>query len=303
MEDRPLVDQFRQAVEKLIPDFENSDDKIGLAVSGGPDSLALLLLANHCFPDRIAAATVDHGLRRESRAEAEFVAEICANHGIPHRILTPSIPYSRAVFRSWPARHDMDCSMTGSKQTISPTLATAHHADDQLETLIMRVLRGSGIDGMSGVRAKRGHIIRPLLHICRNNHWLTMSRTQVSQPVDDPSNRDQSFDRVRVRDALKHLEGFDIGLASRSAEALDDARMAISWMVEKLANEHINNTDDGCELDVMDIPHEMERRLLLKCLHICDPALCPPRGSAGNLHRRPEAGRKNDAGRRIVSRR
>lgn len=269
----PLVDQFRQAVIKLVPDFPDSSKKLGLAVSGGPDSLALLLLAHHCFEGRVSAATVDHGLRQESRSEAEFVARICAERNIPHKILTPSIPIRGSIqAAARKARYEL---LNGWMETEKIAyLATAHHADDQLETLIMRVLRGSGIDGMSGVRARRGHIIRPLLHMSKQSLVQYVEENGIA-PIDDPSNRDQSFDRVRVRNALKHLEGFDIGLASRSAEALDDARIAISWMVEKLAEECVTKTGKGCELHVADIPHEIERRLLLKCLHICDPALSP----------------------------
>ncbi|MEP3466837.1 MAG: ATP-binding protein, partial [Parasphingorhabdus sp.] len=87
-----IVDHFQEAVEKLIPGFANSEDRLGLAVSGGPDSLALLLLAHESHPTQIAAATVDHGLRREARDEAEMVADICAKRDIPHTILKPSIP-------------------------------------------------------------------------------------------------------------------------------------------------------------------------------------------------------------------
>ncbi|MEP3466233.1 MAG: tRNA lysidine(34) synthetase TilS, partial [Parasphingorhabdus sp.] len=153
-------------------------------------------------------------------------------------------------------------------------LATAHHADDQLETLVMRVLRGSGIDGMSAIRAKRGYVIRPLLHFSKTELEGYL-RAQGITAVDDPSNHDQSFDRVRVRKALSQLDGFNVGLASQSAAALDDAREAIGWMVESLASENIERDGDSCTLKIKDFPHEILRRLVLKCLHICDPALSP----------------------------
>jgi len=269
----PLVEQFQQAVIKLVPGFETSTEKIGLAVSGGPDSLALLLLAHSVFPDRIEAATVDHGLRPESRSEAEFVSVLCKERTIVHKILKPSIPIRgsiQAVARK--ARYGLLNDWVETNQLTF--LATAHHADDQLETLIMRVLRGSGIDGMSGVRARRGHIIRPLLHMSKQSLADFVLQNGIA-PIDDPSNRDQNFDRVRVRNALENLRGFDVGLASRSAEALDDAREAINWMVENLAQENIQRTDTGCILELEDVPHEIVRRLVLKCLHICDPALSP----------------------------
>ena len=273
MTEAALADRFEQAIAKLLPEFANSDDRFGLAVSGGPDSLALLLLAHELFPGRIAAATVDHQLRPEAAAEASFVAGLCAERDIPHEILKPAIPIRGsiqtvarkeryALLNDWMKRHEITW------------LATAHHADDQLETLVMRILRGSGIEGMSAIRAKRGHVIRPLLQIPKKALEEFVEASGISA-VDDPSNRDQSFDRVRVRNALSQLEGFDVSLASQSASALDDARTAISWMVDKLANEHIEETGEGCTLNRFDFPHEIVRRLLLKCLHFCDAALSP----------------------------
>ena len=268
-----IVDHFQDAVAKLLPDWKKSDKKLGLAVSGGPDSLALLLLAGESYPDRIAAATVDHGLRPEAREEAEMVAEICARHNIPHNILKPSIPI-RGNIQSEARKVRYSLLNNWMEKNNIHWLATAHHADDQLETLVMRLLRGSGIDGMSAIRAKRGYIIRPLLHLSKKvlEDYL---KSKNIEAVDDPSNHDQSFDRVRVRKALSGLEGFDVGLASQSAAALDDARRAIGWMVDNLSAAHIEAADDQCSLTETEFPHEILRRLVLKCLHICDPALSP----------------------------
>lgn len=268
-----IRDHFRDAVEKLIPGFEKSNDKLGLAVSGGPDSLALLLLAHDCFPKQIDAATVDHGLRPEAKEEAEMVADICDMKNIPHRILKPSIPIRGSIQSE--ARKARYSLLHGwmERENIK-WLATAHHADDQLETLVMRLLRGSGIDGMSAIRAKRGYVIRPLLHLSKKELEEYLLSENITA-VDDPSNHDQSFDRVRVRKALSQLDGFNVGLASQSATALDDARKAIGWMVEKLSAESIDRDGDRCILKANDFPHEILRRLVLKCLHICDPALSP----------------------------
>ncbi len=268
-----IVDHFHGAVEKLIPGFANTEEKLGLAVSGGPDSLALLLLAHENHPTQIAAATVDHGLRREAKDEAEMVADVCARRNIPHIILKPSIPI-RGNIQSEARKVRYNLLQSWMEKEQISWLATAHHADDQLETLIMRVLRGSGIDGMSAIRAKRGYVIRPLLHLSKME-LEEYVRSQGITAVDDPSNHDQSFDRVRVRKALSQLDGFNVGLASQSAAALDDAREAIAWMVENLASENIERDGDCCRLKANDFPHEILRRLVLKCLHICDPALSP----------------------------
>lgn len=273
MTEAALAARFEQAVAKLLPEFSDSDDLLGLAVSGGPDSLALLLLAHEVFPRRITAATVDHQLRPEGQAEARFVADLCSERGISHQILKPSVPIRgsiQAVARK--TRYSLLNNWMESRNIA--WLATAHHADDQLETLVMRLLRGSGIEGMSAIRARRGHIIRPLLHFPKQALADFVEAHDIAA-VDDPSNRDQSFDRVRVRHALSQLHGFDVGLASQSAAALEDARSAINWMVEQLGDEHITKTDGGCRLERQDFPHEIVRRLLLRCLHICDPALSP----------------------------
>lgn len=265
--------RFVEALDRLVPAFASNDEKLGLAVSGGPDSLALLLLASGACPGRVAAATVDHGLRPAARTEAEFVAAICRERGIPHEILRPIIPIRGSIQSA--ARHARYGLLHDwMKEEHIHWLATAHHADDQLETMIMRILRGSGIDGMSGIREKRADIIRPLLHF-QKSELVAYVADQGLDAVDDPSNRDQGFDRVRVRNALQDLEGFDTSLASQSASALGAAREAIEWMVERLAADHLTTTDLGCTLSHIDFPHELQRRLLLKCLHICDPALSP----------------------------
>ena len=265
--------RFVEALDRLVPAFASNGQKLGLAVSGGPDSLALLLLASEACPGRVAAATVDHGLRPAARTEAEFVAAICRERGIPHEILRPVIPIRGSIQSA--ARHARYGLLHDwMKEEHIHWLATAHHADDQLETMIMRILRGSGIDGMSGIREKRTDIIRPLLHF-QKSELVAYVANQGLDAVDDPSNRDQGFDRVRVRNALQDLEGFDTSLASQSAGALGAAREAIEWMVERLAADHLTTTDLGCTLSHIDFPHELQRRLLLKCLHICDPALSP----------------------------
>src|SRR5262245_16934078 len=111
--------------------------KLGIAVSGGPDSLALLLLAEAAFPGRVQAATVDHGLRTESADEAAFVAALCRQRDIPHATLRPETPIEGniqsaarraryALLEAWRSEQRLDW------------ILTAHHADDQAETLLMR---------------------------------------------------------------------------------------------------------------------------------------------------------------------
>lgn len=277
MTDRRPSDRFKDAVQGLLPAFEDSNDILGLAVSGGPDSLALLLLAQAAYPQRIAAATVDHGLRPEAADECAFVARLCTQRDIPHRTLTPTSPISGSIQAEARKMRYALLKDWMENEGIS-WLATAHHADDQLETLIMRLLRGSGIDGLSAIRERRGTIIRPVLHFTKDELAGYVAAQNIV-PVSDPSNSNPDYDRVRVRTALAHLDGFDSRAASKSAAAVNDARAALQWTAQGLKRQYVTENDGGCALDIHrlpdDTPHDLMRRLILQCLHIVDPSLSP----------------------------
>ena len=149
MIDPSLVTRFAADLDALVAPGE----RVGLAVSGGPDSLALLLLAAAARPGLVHAATVDHALRDGSRAEAEAVARVCAERGVPHDILTvdwPTQPTSRAPGAGAP------CALCRARRLGDAhglaAIATGHHADDQAETLLMRLNRGSGVRGLAAMR-------------------------------------------------------------------------------------------------------------------------------------------------------
>jgi tRNA(Ile)-lysidine synthase len=244
--------------------------RIGVAVSGGPDSLALLLLAQACFNGRVFAATVDHQLRAEAAAEASFVAKLCAQNNIPQAILTPPKPITGNIQSS--ARHARYALLEKWADDNQCTyIATAHHADDQLETILMRLARGSGVDGLSGVRAINGRIVRPL---------LAFTKSELSQicidagviPIQDPSNHDLDFDRVRMREWLATSPGpLSAISAAHSAAALSDASLALDWMTDKLASERIEQQPRHVALNPDGLPHELQRRLLLRALALIEP--------------------------------
>ena len=270
------VAAFTTAVQNLA----GGNARLLLAVSGGPDSLVMLLLAHAAMPDRISAATVDHQLRQEAAVESEFVAGLCANLAIPHSILLPSKPIignlqseARKVrYALLQTRADADgCNY----------IATAHHADDQLETLLMRIARGSGIDGLSGVRARQGRIIRPMLAFTKAELEDICAQTGVS-PIRDPSNADNSFDRVAIRQWLaSNPHPFDARRAVRTATAYADAAEALEWVTNSVFEAEVARDGDGYTFNAKDLPREIQRRLLLRILDQIQPDYVP-RGDAAD---------------------
>ena len=225
----------------------------------------------------VVAATVYHGLRPESRAEAEFVASICLNVGVPHSILPVRVTKTGNVsdqarkaryqaLTKWAAKEHLACLMT------------AHHADDQLETLIMRINRGSGVGGLAGIRAVNEGVVRPLLH-WRKAELETIVRACGMTPIDDPTNRNDQFDRARLRKSLATADWLNPQAAAHSADALSEAETALAWCAKRIALERVTETGDEISFDPTDVPRELQRRILLACFERLAAAQ-NPRGDA-----------------------
>lgn len=260
------VERFRDDLEKLIPAHAA---QLGVAVSGGPDSLALLLLCNAAFPGRTLAATVDHQLRAESGAEARHVADICASHGIPHATLVPSEPISGSIQSA--ARAVRYALLEGwASENGATAILTAHHADDQAETLLMRLNRGAGIGGLAGVRAINGQILRPLLQ-WRRQELAEIVKAAGIESVSDPSNDDDRFDRVRIRKAIAASDWLDPVAMARSAAAQAEGDAALGWMEDRLFAERVRRADESlCLTDPLSLPRELQRRLLIRSIRTLD---------------------------------
>jgi tRNA(Ile)-lysidine synthase len=257
--------RFRRDVEALVP----AVDRLALAVSGGPDSLALLLLAHAAFPGRIEAATVDHGLREESVVEALHVEDICARLGCPHSILEICVPDGRAGVQA-EARRARYAALSGWARRVGiAALATAHHADDQAETLLMRVQRGSGVAGLSGIRPARAEgdllLIRPLLGWTKAELVHIVASAGI-EPVDDPSNHDPRFDRAAMRRFLRDNPGFEAQRLARTAAAAREANEALDWAADQLAEDRITGQGGEWRIDPTALPRELKRRLLLRAI-------------------------------------
>jgi tRNA(Ile)-lysidine synthase len=268
------VAAFGDAINRLT----GSEGKILLAVSGGPDSLAMLLLAASAMPGRIAAATIDHQLRPESTDEAEFVAALCPSLGVAHHILRPDTPIVGNIQSSArDARYGLLAAHAEANGCA--WIASAHHADDQLETVLMRVARGSGVDGLSAVRARQGQIIRPMLGFTKKQLEAVCEDAGVA-PVRDPSNDDADFDRVAMRKWLSSTDHpFDPIRAVRSAASLAEAAEALGWMADRLFETHVTVSQDEVILDPADLPDALKRKLLLRALKHIESDIAP-RGDA-----------------------
>ena len=243
------------------------DPLLALAVSGGPDSMAMLALAAAAFPGRVIAATFDHGLRAGSADEAAMVAAACDGLAVPHATLRTDAPItgSSIQMRAREARYvALGAWARGADAT---ALLTAHHADDQAETLLMRLNRASGLPGLAGIRPWRWDhgvaAIRPLLD------WRRADLRAIAQGcgmpfVDDPSNDDARHDRTRMRALLAATPGLDVAALAASATYLADAELAVSRLAELLWSERWRGPDRGLSLD--DQPRELRRRLLRRAV-------------------------------------
>ena len=235
----PPADRLAATLGRLLgPEFPPA---LGLAVSGGGDSMAMLhMVAGWARPMGIAlrVATVDHGLRPDSAAEAAMVADECAGLGLPHDILHWKWDGQGNLMA---AAREARLRLLGEWRGDLRHIAVAHTEDDLAETFLMRLARGSGVDGLAAMdeaRAMPGDwtLIRPMLAISRAElrHYLKTLRIPF---VDDPTNDDPAYDRTRARAALAALAPLGIdgpGLAA-TARRLSRARTALARQAAEAA--------------------------------------------------------------------
>ncbi len=225
-------------------------DRIIVAVSGGADSTALMSLViswaqrHDLSLDRFHAVTVDHGLRPGSADEAAKVAVTAASLGISHTIQTYDGPVPAAPFaQSW-ARDLRYRLLVEATNRVLPShgraaVLTAHHQDDQAETVLMRLARGSGIDGLAGIRRirrldDRVDLIRPLLGNGKDRLMASLQAAGLPW-VDDPSNTNPRFERVRLRTRTTDRDklGFTSSSLALSAARAGRASAALNAMTDR----------------------------------------------------------------------
>jgi len=259
-----ILDRFRGDLDAVV----SPQARIGVAVSGGPDSLALLLLAAAARPGEVEAATIDHGLRPEARSEAEMVASVCERLGVRHATLAArwsEVPETAIQERARNQRYRL-LGYWAEERGLD-AIVTAHHAEDQAETLLMRLARGSGVRGLAGIRPRSvspgAHIrlVRPLLGWRRAELEQVCAHAGV-EPVADPSNQDEQFERVRVRRSLAALDWLDAGAVAHSAAILADADAALDWAMKIEWENRVQEKRGSITYRPSDAPSEIVRRVV-----------------------------------------
>ena len=260
--------RFKTDLNALV----SPDARVGIAVSGGADSLALLLLAAAARPEKIEAATIDHRLRPESRDEAEMVARVCAKLGVSHAVLGAEWvkkPVTAIQERARAERYRLLTQWALARNL--DAVATAHHLDDQAETLLMRLARGAGVRGLSGMRPistlpRTGIIlVRPLI-AWRHADLEEVCAAADLSPVRDPSNEDCRFERVRVRRVLADTGLLDASALALCAANLAEAEIALEWATNQEWERQVVNGAKEVIYRPDGAPPEIARRLVSRAV-------------------------------------
>jgi len=268
---------------------------IALAVSGGPDSMALMVLSAQWAEAQgrlsdVIALTVDHGLRPAAKLEAAQVANWAQSLGIAHEVLTwhGEKPDANVQASAREARYGLLtdwCLAHGVS-----TLATAHHLDDQAETFLLRLTRGSGVDGLAAMRRQRDlasgtpplRLIRPLLDIPRAR-LVEVLHASGQEWVEDPSNLDERYTRVRLRNVQSTFDDFGLTVdrMTQTAARMGQAREALETYAKAAFDESVEIFPEGYVLldqgHLTQVPREIGLRILAACLKRVSGAIYGPR--------------------------
>ena len=268
-------------------------DSFAIAVSGGPDSMALCRLA-HVWAaangSKVVGLTVDHQLRQEAQAEAHSVGGWLAGFGMRHEVLTWTEGAKiKHLDRSHQAdardaRFELLCHWCQENRI--EALMTAHHADDQAETFLYRLIRGSGVDGLAAIAAETSRndvrLLRPLLSFPKAD--LVATCEDFGQAwVSDPSNYQNSFARVRLRKIMAAFEeeGLERDRILKTVSHMQRAKAAIDSAVDAYMEAgsiqgHSGSVHLNLEALLVE-PNEVTLRVLARCMMQVSGAIYPPR--------------------------
>jgi tRNA(Ile)-lysidine synthase len=252
-----------------------------MAVSGGPDSVALMVLAARWRDaikrgPRLIAVTVDHGLRRASAAEAQDVSVLAKRLGIDHHTLRwgGTKPKTGLPAAARAARYQLMMKLARTQGATH--LLTAHTRDDQAETVLMRLSRGSGVAGLAAMarQSERDGLIlaRPFLDVPKSRLIATLAKSKIPFAL-DPTNQDIAFTRPRLRALMPELakEGCDARNLVRFASRLARANQALEAVADAAVRAlvHLDPHSSRYELDAelfFTIPDEIRLRVLTRAI-------------------------------------
>ncbi len=277
-----LLTQLSNALDRAFG--TDVPQKLGVAVSGGGDSMALLDLLRQWGKAELHVVSVNHGLRAEAAEELALVAEYVAQHGLSHDIL----------HWHWDGNGNLQGAAREGRRTAIADWAKAnqlqhvalgHTKDDQAETLLMRLSRGSGVDGlacMSEVRGRDGLTwLRPMLETSREDLRQHL-RDNAIPWADDPSNEDPRFDRVKARQMMETLAplGLTTDRLAQTAAHLRRERDVACWALNTAAEKYATLDAGDVVLDAeaqKALPEALFSRLMAEALSFVSGAQYKPR--------------------------
>ncbi len=250
---------FRSRLNGLCPAVKNTHQHFALAVSGGADSLSLLMLGAKAQTSNLSFSvlTFDHGLREGSARDANFVMAIAKQYNLPAYKLKMKTEKPKNSIQSWARAARYDAMLTWCAKNKAAGLVVAHHLEDQAETFLQRLARGSSVDGLCAMQAVSAHengvIFRPFLDVARQTLHLSLKGEDVT-PVKDPSNKDPRYQRVLFRQNSHKLA--ELGLTPQKIADTAHRLQKSREVLEKLARESFEKLVQCDAFGVMSLGRE-----------------------------------------------
>lgn len=280
--------RFREKISSFI-----GKEKFAIAVSGGSDSLALSALAKLYSLENdndFIALIIDHKLRKESTIEARRTSKNLTQNKIKNKILT----YKGEKFSSNIQKKARDLRYNLFEKYCEKNkikfLIIAHHQDDLIENFYIRLIRGSGIKGLTSLQNifeynKDFYLLRPLLTF-NKKELLSVTKKSYSSWIEDPSNKNDKFLRVRIRKMQSKLqkEGFDPNRIIKTIENLNTAKDSLEFYIFKSEKKYLNFYKEGYATLKSSIfnneAQEVIFRIIIKAIHFVSGEYYPPRSDS-----------------------
>ena len=276
-----------QKVKSILKKYKNNNTFV-VAVSGGSDSLALVSIIKNLMQEnkyKFFFAIVDHNLRKNSAAEALSVKRLLSKYDINLTILKNKKKIDKNIQKNArEIRYNLLEKFCKKKKAKS--LIVAHHQDDQVETFLIRLSRGSGVEGLSSMNEittlKQGtSLIRPLLDF-KKNELISITKHTFNKFFKDPSNKNRKFLRTNIRELRKNLEkkGIDIEKIVRSIKNIASTKEAINFYVERSIKKYITFKGKITILNLEKFrqePKEIKFKIVNKIIKKTTNSYYPPR--------------------------